>query len=314
MTSKQQCAHDFVHGSGETEPGRKMRESIPCPWCEIERLRETIRQLRKGLDDYGFHLGDCPAFNSLKACKCGWNDFDESAAMHDDRLPVETAGSPDEGFQARVHDWMTKCFARPDAMLPAQRSFRFIEEALELVQSSGTSREDVLRLVEYVYGRPAGVIDQEIGGVMVTLSGLATSFGLSMDYAGNAELARCEKNTEKIRAKDLAKPQRSPLPGLAEQIADAQRRIAAWPDDVRTAMSLSTRTAEKANEPRWDCRCDDPSCPYCGPRLAREINAPQGWIDDWAKRGQLRIPSDQVLTRVCDVCQTVHSGPLCPVP
>lgn len=125
----------------------------------------------------------------------------------------DTLASPDEGFQARVYDWMAKCFQRPDSMLPVQRSFRFIEEALELGQASGTSREEALQLVDYVYGRPPGVISQEIGGVMVTLSGLATSFGLSMEYAGNAELTRCDENTEKIRAKDLAKPQRSPLPG-----------------------------------------------------------------------------------------------------
>lgn len=124
---------------------------------------------------------------------------------------VET--SPDEGFQARVHDWMAQCFVRPDAMLPAQRSFRFTEEALELAQASGTSREDVMRLVDYVYGRPVGAVDQEIGGVVVTLAGLANSVGLSVEYAGNAELARCVENTDKIRAKDLAKPQRSPLPG-----------------------------------------------------------------------------------------------------
>lgn len=131
------------------------------------------------------------------------------------------AVSPDEGFQARVYDWMAKCFMRPDSMLPVQRSFRFVEEALELAQASGTSREEALRLVEYVYGRPAGRIGQEIGGVMVTLSGLATSFGLSMEYAGNAELARCKENTEKIRAKDLAKPQRSPLPGPISEKANS---------------------------------------------------------------------------------------------
>lgn len=135
------------------------------------------------------------------------------------------AVSPDEGFQACVYDWMAKCFMRPDSMLPVQRSFRFVEEALELAQASGTSREEALRLVEYVYGRPAGLIGQEIGGVMVTLSGLATSFGLSMEYAGNAELARCEENTEKIRAKDLAKPQRSPLPGPPSEKALEQREV-----------------------------------------------------------------------------------------
>lgn len=115
-------------------------------------------------------------------------------------------------FQGKVHDWMRECFVRPDAMAPEQRAFRFIEEALELVQAVGTSKADVLRLVEYVYGRLPGDDDQEIGGVLVTLAGLATSRALIMEDCGRHELARCIRNTEAIRAKDLAKPQRSPLP------------------------------------------------------------------------------------------------------
>jgi hypothetical protein len=116
-------------------------------------------------------------------------------------------------FQDRVQDWMRRCFTRPDSMLPEQRAFRFIEEAVELVQATGTSRADVLRVVDYVYGRPVGVVGQEIGGVMVTLAGLANSVDRSVDGCAEVELERCIANTAKIREKDLAKPQRSPLPG-----------------------------------------------------------------------------------------------------
>lgn len=123
---------------------------------------------------------------------------------------------PENGFQARVYDWMQECFRRPDSLFPEQRSFRFLEEALELAQASGTGREDALRLVDYVYSRPPGEIYQEIGGVMVSLAGLATSVGHSMENAAETELNRCRENTERIRAKDLAKPERSPLPGPAD--------------------------------------------------------------------------------------------------
>jgi hypothetical protein len=166
----------------------------------------------------------------------------------------ETPAEPDPGFQGRVYDWMAGCFVRPDALLLPQRSFRFIEEALELVQASGTGREDVLRLVEYVYGRPAGSVAQEIGGVMVTLAGLSTSAGLSMSHAANAELARCRENTETIRAKDLAKPQRSPLPGSSEK-AEVPHIMAA---------------IEQAEE----CTCPDlgyySGCPVHGPQVKTE--------------------------------------------
>jgi hypothetical protein len=118
-------------------------------------------------------------------------------------------------FQARVYEWMKDCFKKPDALLPEHRAFRFIEEALELVQAIGTSRADVLRVVEYVYARPPGEDAQEIGGVMVTLAGLATSRALILNDCADEELSRCLSNSERIREKDLAKPQRSALPGFA---------------------------------------------------------------------------------------------------
>jgi hypothetical protein len=116
-------------------------------------------------------------------------------------------------FQLRVWDWCRACFQRPDALSPEQRAFRFIEEAIELVQAIGTSREDVQRLVEYVYGRPAGCDTQEVGGVMVTLAALSQSRYLDMQAWGEEELRRCIANMDRIRAKDLVKPERSPLPG-----------------------------------------------------------------------------------------------------
>lgn len=120
-------------------------------------------------------------------------------------------------FQARVLEWMRSCFSRQDALHPAQRSFRFLEEALELGQAVGTSREDAQRLVEYVYARPTGQSSQEGGGVMVTLAGLLGSLGFDLTECAEGELRRCIDNTDKIRAKDLAKPERSPLPGSSEK-------------------------------------------------------------------------------------------------
>ncbi len=132
-----------------------------------------------------------------------------------------------QSFQSRVFEWMRRCFVRPDGLARDQRAFRFIEEAIELVQAAGTSREDVNRLVGYVYSRPAGLVNQEIGGTMVTLAGLASSWDLDLNEAAELELKRCEAKTEKIRAKDLAKPQRSPLPGGAPRQSEADSPLRA---------------------------------------------------------------------------------------
>lgn len=127
--------------------------------------------------------------------------------------PTESETLPAASFQDRVLLWMRNCFMRSDAMDPVHRSFRFAEEALELAQATGCSQNDAHRLVDYVYNRPVGEASQEGGGVMVTLAALLTSLGLNLNECGEGELERCIENTDRIRAKDLAKPERSPLPG-----------------------------------------------------------------------------------------------------
>jgi hypothetical protein len=116
-------------------------------------------------------------------------------------------------FQAAVHEWMLRCFGIEIADDKVERNHRFLEESLELVQSLGTTKEEALKLVEYVYGRPAGEPHQEVGGTMVTLAALCRAQGISMEIAGEVELQRCWGKIEQIRAKQAAKPKFSPLPG-----------------------------------------------------------------------------------------------------
>jgi NTP pyrophosphatase (non-canonical NTP hydrolase) len=118
----------------------------------------------------------------------------------------------DDGFQKRVADWLIACFG-PDAGLdPVERTHRFLEEALELAQAAGCTREDAVALVEYVFSRPAGAVAAEAGGVMVTLAGIAQAHGVDMKDAGEAELLRNRQRTHEIRAKRNRKPRNSPLP------------------------------------------------------------------------------------------------------
>ena len=117
-------------------------------------------------------------------------------------------------FQGRVHEWMLKCFGPEISADTQERNYRFLEEALELVQSVGCSREDAHKLVDYVFDRPLGAPQQEVGGVMVTLAAFCTTHGISLEEAGEIELARVWTDIEKIRAKQAAKPYRAdkPLP------------------------------------------------------------------------------------------------------
>lgn len=115
-------------------------------------------------------------------------------------------------YQDRVADWVVRCFGETVAEDVIERNHRFLEEALELVQALGCSQDEAHQLVDYVYGRPKGEKEQELGGVMVTLAALAATNDMDMLDAGEDELTRVEEKIEKIRAKHAAKPQFGPLP------------------------------------------------------------------------------------------------------
>lgn len=189
-------------------------------WRSLSRLHLAVKECAR----IGFEESS-PTTNAHHADV--WNALND--AQKDAAVKLECftkAGSPDEtsdalSFQARVAEWMEECFTRPDALTVAQRSFRFVEEALELAQAAGTSALDVMRLVAYVYDRPIGTRHQEIGGVMLTLAGLAKACGEDMSHCAEEELTRCIANTERIRANDLAKPERSPLPGTSEKAGES---------------------------------------------------------------------------------------------
>ncbi|SFZ81799.1 hypothetical protein SAMN02983003_0698 [Devosia enhydra] len=115
-------------------------------------------------------------------------------------------------FQDRVKDWMVACFDTGATFDVQERLHRFLEEALELAQAAGGSRDEAIALVEYVFSRPAGEPRLEAGGVILTLAGLCSASGFDMIEAGEAELARNWDRIDIIRAKRAARPRNSPLP------------------------------------------------------------------------------------------------------
>ena len=126
-------------------------------------------------------------------------------------------------FQQRVQPWMMACFGPEISADRSERNHRFLEEALELVQSCGCTDSEAHQLVEYVFGRPVGDPMQEAGGVMVTLAALCLANDLDMHACAETELARIWTKVEAIRAKQAAKPKHSPLPMHTSQTQDALR-------------------------------------------------------------------------------------------
>lgn len=115
-------------------------------------------------------------------------------------------------YQDQVNDWMLECFGEEITKDGTERNHRFLEEALELVQSLSCTQSEAHQLVDYVFNREVGQPSQEVGGVMVTLAALCNVHGISMSAEGNMELLHCWQRIDNIRAKQAAKPKHSPLP------------------------------------------------------------------------------------------------------
>lgn len=109
-------------------------------------------------------------------------------------------------FQDRVQDWLIRCLGTKAAIDPTQRNHRFLEEALELVQARGCTESEALEMVRYVYSRPVGEVEQEIGGVMLSLAGLCAATSHNMTECGERELARVCGRMNEVRAKHKRKP------------------------------------------------------------------------------------------------------------
>lgn len=151
-----------------------------------------------------------------------------------------TDTSKETPFQQRVWPWLLACFGEKIAGDREERNHRFLEEALELVQATGCTRSEAHQLVDYVFDRPIGEPHQEVGGVQVTLAALCLANALDMHKAGEDELARIWTKVDAIRAKQAAKPKRSPLPQHVDRAVNAH-------DDLVAALEKCAAIIVAAN-------------------------------------------------------------------
>lgn len=115
-------------------------------------------------------------------------------------------------FQSGVKSWMFACFGAMTSADKKERTHRFLEEALELVQACECTEAEAHTLVSYVFNRPVGEPKQEVGGVMITLAALCEAQDIDMKEEGYAELRSVWGKIEEIRQKHKTKPFNSPTP------------------------------------------------------------------------------------------------------
>lgn len=92
--------------------------------------------------------------------------------------------------QSVASKWVHDTFGEDCALDCTERAKRVLEEAIELAQASGVSEDDVDFITHYVYRRDVGEIDQEVGGVAITLAALCTANGLNLETEMWREIRR----------------------------------------------------------------------------------------------------------------------------
>lgn len=106
----------------------------------------------------------------------------------------------------RIWGWTYKVFGIGVTQHKYERMLRLIEEILELGQAVGVSVLRAQDILNYVYRRPVGKIEQEIGGVMLTFLAFCRSVGLNPIVQGQIELDRVEQlNPASVREKQAMK-------------------------------------------------------------------------------------------------------------
>lgn len=111
-------------------------------------------------------------------------------------------------FQMQCQGWQEKAFGELTNESLQMRAMRFLEEAVELFQTAGLSKEKANEIVAYTFGRPVGDPCQEVGGVMVTLAAFCNAGDISLENEAWREFIRIDtpEMIQKIRDKQVSKP------------------------------------------------------------------------------------------------------------
>lgn len=143
-----------------------------CAWCGSSSRWDSAGE--KYVDH---HSEDCAWVLARKAL----------AAL--DAHPGDPTSTRDER-QIRVADWCAAAFGNAHAASVPQRGIRLAEEAIEAAQSAGCDAAMVHKLVDHIFAKEPGKLNQEIGGVGITLLALAQSAAISADAEESRELDR----------------------------------------------------------------------------------------------------------------------------
>ena len=158
----------------------------------------------------GVDLATSESFSATAVCMTG-DQYQQMIRHRDDLLEANNrylnrARAAESGEraardsrQAAQLQWAHETFGGIEGFDPCtiqERARRFLEEALELVQSLGVSREESSHVLAYVYDREPGEPFQEFGGTALTLGCLGEAARISVCEAEIAEFDRVQKKSK----------------------------------------------------------------------------------------------------------------------
>lgn len=109
-------------------------------------------------------------------------------------------------MQERVALWVERTFGKKVLTDRDERGLRLVEETVELAQALGIPKDRLHLVIDRVYDRPVGEVNQEIAGSFVTLAAAATACDVDLFRAAATELARIEnKDPEHFRQRNREK-------------------------------------------------------------------------------------------------------------
>lgn len=135
---------------------------------------------------------------------------------------IALAESKPKTLEVRVREWVESRIGKRH-MDRRERAMRLLEEAIELAQAEGITREMVDNQAAHVYARPVGEPSQEAAGVAVCLLGWCAA-------TGNMLATLAEREVRRIEAKPVAE-----IRGSVARKADAD-------------LVCSVRTLSEVNE------------------------------------------------------------------
>lgn len=108
--------------------------------------------------------------------------------------------------QAKIYGWLCDAFGYEESSSIPHRGIRLLEESAEAAHAAGVDLAMAHKMLDYVWSRPKGELEQELGGVGVTVLGLAHAAGLLADACEKKEVDRVlSKPIEHFRQRNALK-------------------------------------------------------------------------------------------------------------